>query len=225
LAAARGSGNFTQYTKVSEALDSYDRQVGNQPGTTRAAFTQAILNGALDSGDDRNYALPKATHDWLKGQGVSDYFESTTTLKNYLNWQLAQPSGADGSIDAYNQAYMAEKTRTEVPLIAERLATGQVPPLDANGNPATTAQYDPTGDLFLQDGSVMRGTRPGMSTIAAPVVLGSQPGANDGFQVPAGMPVQTGQRMNGSDGSVWVYVTSGGGVAGWVHMSALAPAA
>src|SRR5690606_6296229 len=153
--------------------------------------------------------------DWLKGQGVSDYFESTTTLKNYLTWQLAQPAGADTSIDAYNQAYRAEKARAEVPLIAEKLATGAVPPLDAEGNPVVAAPYDPTSGLFLQDGAVMRGTRPGMQTIAAPVVLGSQPGMNDSFSVPAGMPVQTGQRMVGSDGSIWVFVTSGGGVSGW----------
>ena len=216
---------FEQYTTVSEALDRYDTQVGNQPGTTRAAFTQAILNGALDSADDKTYALPRGIHDWLKGQGVSDYFASTTTLKNYLTWQLAQPSGADASIDAYNQSYLAEKARAEVPLIAERLATGAVPPLDAQGNRVVQAPYDPTGGLFLQDGAVMRGTRPGMQTIAAPVVLGTQPGMSDGYQVPAGMPVQTGQRMNGSDGSVWVYVTSGGGVAGWVNLAALAPAA
>lgn len=216
--------NLDKFATLGQALDKLDAKYGQATGTYRSIFAQNVLSGALDNADDKSYALPYEIHNELKAAGVSDYFEGTTTLKNYLTWQLQQPAGTDSSVDAYQQSYWSHKNAERVPQIAQMLATGTVPPVDAEGT--ITAPYDPTSGLVMTDGAVGLGQRPGLSTIAGPTVLASEPGGAQGISVPAGMPVMTdGQKMQGSDGSLWLYVQAGGGIGGWVSAALLAPAA
>jgi hypothetical protein len=213
--------SLTQLSDVGKALDTLDTQWGNPIGTNRAIMAQNILNGALDNAEDNNYALSKETHNALKAMGVSDYFESSTALKNYAAWQLAQPAGADTSVEKYNQAYWAEQNKKAIPEIYDRIVNGQVPALNAEG---VAAPYDFFGNLAASGGVVGVGPRPGMATVGQPTGLSPEPGKPPTVEIPAGMPIQTTRRMTGSDGSVWVYVTSGP-VGGWVNEAMLTPAA
>jgi hypothetical protein len=213
--------SLTQFSRVGQALDTLDTQWGQPIGTNRAIMAQNILNGALDNADDNNYALPIETHNALKKMKVSDYFESSTALKNYAAWQLAQPAGADTSVEKYNQAYWSEQNKAAIPEIYERIASGQVP---ATRDDGSVAPYDVFNNLTLSNGVVAMGPRQGMSTIGQPTGLSPQPGQPPTVEVPVGLPVQTGQKMHGSDGSVWVFVSSGP-LSGWVEMAALQPAA
>jgi hypothetical protein len=211
------------FTNVLPNLDKLDAAWGRPVGTTRAQFVQGVLGGALDSATDKNFALPYEEHKALEAMGISDHIEATYRLKSYLEWELQQPAGADTSLDAYNQAYWSKKNAEEIPNIALRLATGQVPPPLAEGEepaPPTTTQ-----DLVMQDGVVTPGVRPGPATLARPTILATEPGGTTGVKVPAGMPIETGQRMAGSTGSVWVFVSAGPGVGGWVNVAELGAAA
>lgn len=215
--------NYAKYTTLGKSLDALDAQWGQPTGTNRAIFVQNVMNGALDSSTDKAYALPYGTHQALVAMGVSDYFPDTKALKQYFAWQLQQPSGTDTTIDAYNTAYWAGKNKDAVPQIALRLATGQVPPPNAEG---VAPPYDAMGNLVMTDAGVAPGVRAGQSSTARPVALGTQPGQRDGTQIPAGMPVTTGQMMTGSDGSTWVYLTvPNSNVGGWANVSDLTPAA
>jgi hypothetical protein len=213
--------NYDKYAEVGEALDTLDRQWGQPVGTNRAIFVNNVINGALDSADDYSYALPKDTHNALKAMGVSDYFESTSTLKQYFTWRSQQAGGAPSDIDAYNKSYWSKKNAEQVAGIALRLSTGQ-------GQPGAPAQpYDAWGNLTpAAGGGVAVGVGSGLATVGQPTILAAEPGGGQGVSVPAGVPLATGEQRYGSDGSTWVYVQiPEAGIGGWVNVAELAPAA
>lgn len=208
--------DYTTLTKLGQALDTLDRQWGQAVGTNRAVMAQRLIAG-------EKYPLDLNMKAAVEALGVSDTsLDNPQAAGEYLAWSVAQPAGVDTSIDAYQRQYWSAKNKAAIPQIAMRLATGQVPALTPEG---TAAPADPLAGLTLANGAVGVGVRQGLSTIAAPTILAEQPGGAQGISVPAGMPIQTGQMKQGSDGSVWVYVTAGGSIAGWINASNLAPAA
>jgi hypothetical protein len=200
---------------LGQALDTLDQQWGQTVGTNRAVMAQRLING-------EKYPLDLDMKAAVESLGVTD-----TTLDNpyaageYLAWSVAQPAGADTSIDAYQRNYWSQKNRLAIPQIYERIQTGQVPALAEDG---AVTPYDFQSGLTMSGGAVGVGPRQGVATVGQPTGLSPEPGRPPTVEIPAGMPITTGQRMNGSDGSVWVWIQSGP-VSGWANEAMLQPAA
>jgi hypothetical protein len=200
---------------LGQALDTLDQQWGQTVGTNRAVMAQRLING-------EKYPLDLDMKAAVESLGVTDTaLDNPYAAGEYLAWSVAQPAGADTSIDAYQRNYWSEKNRQAIPQIYERIQTGQVPALAEDG---AVAPYDFQSGLAMSGGVVGVGPRQGMATVGQPTGLSPEPGKPPTVEIPAGMPIQTRQRMSGSDGSVWVYVVSGP-VGGWVNEAMLQPAA
>jgi hypothetical protein len=207
--------DYKTINDLGTALDTLDTQWGQTVGTNRAIMAQRLING-------EKYPLDLDMKAAVESLGVTDTaLDNPSAAGEYLAWSVAQPAGADTSIDAYQRQYWSEKNRAAIPEIYERIQTGQVPALAEDGS---VPPQDFGQGLTMSGGVVGVGPRQGMATVGQPTGLSPEPGKPPTVEIPAGMPIQTTRRMTGSDGSVWVYVTSGP-VGGWVNEAMLTPAA
>lgn len=184
------------FTQIQQRLNQLDAYYGQPAGTTARRYASELAQGSK--------YISRDIYDTLKADGWSTGDinpGSDGQLGWYLKWALNQMPGTDLSPDAYWSQSNTAWRKKEV----DRINAGIVSVDSADAGTVTDAISSIATNL------------PQSAIVRAPTTLRSEPGGAGRIEIPAGLPVAPGQVARGSDGTTWIYVTTGFSTdGGWV---------